>query len=164
MENEYDEFLETTSEPEKIAILLIGYDGEVKATRLQKMALITKALLEGKVPDTHGAHFFGGYSDDIDEGAESLRTEGFLQYGAGKGFSLTPDGKEVFKRISKGDKTLNDVAEKVAKMLKGLPDKEVTAITYKLFPELTKNSVIKEEMNRLGKNVNVETFKIENLK
>jgi hypothetical protein len=45
-------------------------------------------------------------------------------------------------------------------MFKGLSDKQVTAITYKLFPQLTENSVIKEEMEKIGDKINIETFKI----
>lgn len=160
MEEDLEEFAEIISEPEKLAILFIGYSGEIKSTRLQKMALVAKAILEGKVPTTHGAYLFGGYSDDIDEGTETLRSEGFLKYESGRGFSLTDDGGKMFEYLKGKETKLNDIAKKVSAMFKGLSDKQVTAITYKLFPQLTGNSVIKEEMERIGDSINIETFKM----
>ena len=49
-------------------------------------------------------------------------------------------------------------------MFNNLSDRQVTAITYKLFPELTTNSIIKEEMNRVGDNIKIEQFNLKNLK
>ena len=160
MEEDLEEFAEIISEPEKLAILFIGYSNEVKSTRLQKMVLVAKAILEGKVPTTHGAYLFGGYSDDIDEGTETLRSEGFLSYESGKGFYLSDDGNKIFEYLKKKETKLNDTVQQVSEMFKGLSDKQVTAITYKLFPQLTENSVIKEEMEKIGKNINIETFKL----
>ena len=160
MEDDLEEFAEIISEPEKLAILFIGYSNEVKSTRLQKMVLVAKAILEGKVPTTHGAYLFGGYSDDIDEGTETLRSEGFLSYESGKGFYLSDDGNKIFEYLKKKETKLNDTVHKVSEMFKGLSDKQVTAITYKLFPQLTENSVIKEEMEKIGNNINIETFKL----
>lgn len=160
MEDDLEEFAEIISEPEKLAILFIGYSNEVKSTRLQKMVLVAKAILEGKVPTTHGAYLFGGYSDDIDEGTETLRSEGFLSYESGKGFYLSDDGNKIFEYLKKKETKLNDTVRQVSEMFKGLSDKQVTAITYKLFPQLTENSVIKEEMEKIGKNINIETFKL----
>lgn len=162
MDEDFDEFFETTSEAEKIAVLVIGHSGEVKSTRLQKMSLVVKAMFEGKIPESHGAYLFGGYSDNIDEETETLRSEGYLQYESGKGFSLSADGREVFKFISKKEPELNSVAIRVSEMFKGLSDNQVTAITYKLFPQLTGNSIIKEQMRRIGENIKIETFKVEN--
>lgn len=160
MSENLEEYLDIASEPEKIAILFLGYSDEVKSTRLQKMVLVAKAILEGKVPASHGAYMFGGYSDDIDEGTETLRSEGFLSYGAGKGFYLSNDGKKLFEYLKEKETKLNDTVQKVSEMFKGLSDKQVTAITYKLFPQLTKNSVIKEEMEKIGDKINIETFKL----
>ncbi len=67
MNDNLEEFLGITSEPAKIAILIIRYSGDIKSTRLQKLALVAKGILDGKIPTSHGAYLFGGYSDDIDE-------------------------------------------------------------------------------------------------
>jgi hypothetical protein len=158
---DFDEFLQTTSEAEKIAFLLIAHSGEIKSTRLQKLSLIVKALLDGKVPDTHGAYFFGGFSDDVDEGIESMRSEGYLLYDSGKGYRLTEDGKGLLAILTIKEFRLDDTVKKVTSMFGNLTDKQVTALTYKLFPELTTNSVIKEEMKRVGENLSIETFKLE---
>ena len=160
MSDNLEEFLEITSEPAKIAILIIGYSGDIKSTRLQKLALVAKGILDGKVLTSHGAYLFGGYSDDIDESTETMRSEGFLNYEVGKGFYLSDDGSKLFSCLAREEPKLNDVAEKVSEMFKGLSDRQVTAITYKLFPQLTENSIIKEEMTRIGENINVETFRL----
>ena len=160
MENSLEEFVEIISEPEKLAIMVIGYSNEVKSTRLQKMVLVAKAILEGNVPTTHGAYLFGGYSNDVDEGTETLRSEGFLSYESGKGFYLSDDGKKMFQYLKAKEPKINDTVQKVSELFKGLSDKQVTAITYKLFPQLAENSIIKEEMEKIGKNIQIETFKL----
>ncbi len=160
MNDNLDEFLGITSEPAKIAMLIIGYSGDIKSTRLQKLSLVAKGILDGKVPISHGAYLFEGYSDDIDESTETMRSEGFLNYEAGKGFYLSGDGKKLFLCLSKKEPKLNDVAKKVSEMFKGLSDRQVTAVTYKLFSQLTENPIIKEEMIRIGENINIETFKL----
>ena len=97
----------------------------------------------------------------MDEGIESMRSEGYLSYESGKGYSLTEDGKDLFVILSINESRLDDSVKKVTSMFGNLTDKQVTALTYKLFPELTTNSVIKEEMKRVGDNLSIETFKVE---
>jgi len=162
MLDELTEFVEAASEPEKETLLIIGHTGEIKSTKLQKISLIVKAAMDGKVPTTHGAYLFGGYSDDVEEAAEGMRSEGFLAYESGKGFSLTQDGKDIFELLSKKEPKMNETVRQVIEMLRGLSDKQITAITYKLFPEFTKNSIIKDEMKKIGENINIETFKLHN--
>ena len=88
MDNSKKEFIEEMSESDKIVLSIIANSPYIKSTRLQKIALITKAALDGKVELTHGAYLFGGFSDDVDESVNSLRSEGFLVYQNGNGFSV----------------------------------------------------------------------------
>ncbi len=164
MSDDLADYIDATSEAERVTLLVIGYSGEIKSTRLQKMSLIVKAALDGKVPKTHGAYLFGGYSDDVEEGAENMRSEGYVAYVSGKGYRLSEDGEEAFKLLCKKEPKMEKTVKQVTDMLKSLSDKQITAVTYKFFPELAENSIIKEEMERVGNNLNIQTFKLNNNK
>ncbi len=164
MENEIYEYIDELSDAEKISLLLIGETSKIKSTRLQKLALIVHSLKKGKIEIEHGAYLFGGFSDDVEEGVESLRSEGYLEYKNNEGYSLTKDGKKIFEALEKKDSEIYSITQQVVKMFNNLSDRQVTAITYKLFPELTTNSIIKEEMNRVGDNIKIEQFNLKNLK
>jgi hypothetical protein len=164
MDNSKKEFIEEMSESDKIVLSIVANSPYIKSTRLQKIALITKAALDGKVELTHGAYLFGGFSDDIDESVNSLRSEGFLVYQNGNGFSVNEDGKKLFQLLSAGEGRLESKVKEVIELVENLSDKQVTALTYKLFPQLTGNSIIKEEMNRIGKDLTVLSFDIKKIK
>ena len=164
MDNSKKEFIEEMSESDKIVLSIVANSPYIKSTRLQKIALITKAALDGKVELTHGAYLFGGFSDDIDESVNSLRSEGFLVYQNGNGFSVNEDGKKLFHLLSEEEKRLESKVKEVIELVENLSDKQVTALTYKLFPQLTGNSIIKEEMNRIGKDLTVLSFDIKKIK
>ena len=164
MDNSNQEFIEDMSDSDKIVLLTIANSPNIKSTRLQKLALIIKAALDGKVESSHGAYLFGGFSDDIDESVNSLRSEGFLTYQNGNGFSVNEDGKKLFQLLSVEYNKLESKVREVVEMVENLSDKQVTALTYKLFPQLTGNSIIKEEMNRIGKDVTVQSFDIKKIK
>lgn len=155
------ELVEELSPTEKLVILIVADSNKIKNTRLQKLSLIIKAALEGKMPESHGAYFFGGFSDEVEEGACALRDEGLLQHEPKNGFSLSPDGKKIAKfieEISPADsKLVNDIVER----FKSFSDSKLTAFTYVLFPELTSESVIKEKMVQLGNSLNLSEFRLD---
>lgn len=155
---------EELSESEKMVILLTGRSKECKPTRLQKLSLLAKAVSEGRVPTSHGAYLFGGFSDEIAENSESLRSEGYLMYNTGGGYSLTKDGIELYKSLTNKEPTLSKITEKVIETFEDLSDQELTAITYRFFPELTSNSIIKKKMERIGRTLNIETFGLKEIK
>ncbi len=155
--------IEELSESEKMVILLTGYSKESKPIRLQKLSLLTKAILEGKVPTSHGAYLFGGFSDEIAENSESLRSEGYLTYRGGEGYSLTKDGMKLYNVLLQKERKLSIISDKVVQTFREISDQELTAITYKFFPELTSNSIIKKKMERIGRNLNIETFELKEI-
>jgi len=158
MDEELQEYINSLSEPEKMVILITGHTSNIKSTRLQKLSLIVKALIDGKIPRGYNAYLFGGYSDDIAESAENMRDEGFMKYESGIGYILSDDGKEIFKMISSEDKKMEDIVKKVSDMFNGISDEKVTAITYKLFPDLTKKSIIKDKMDKIGGEIDLNKF------
>jgi Mn-dependent DtxR family transcriptional regulator len=158
------EFVEDMSESDKIVLLTIANSGTIKSTRLQKIALMIKAVLDGKVESSHGAYLFDGFSDDIDESVNSLRSEGFLIYEHGTGYKVSNDGMKLSQTLSSKENQLENKVNDVIKMLKDLSDKQVTALTYRLFPQMTENSIIKEEMNRIGNDMIVTSFDIDKIR
>ena len=152
------------SNVDKIVLITIANSGKIKSTRLQKLTLIIKAVYDGKI-DLHKPYLFGGFSDEVDESVKSLRSEGFLIYE--NGFRINEDGEELYKALLSEEHELDQIdriAKYVIKIMEGLSDNQVTAITYKLFPALTKNSIIKDEMEKVGKDIIVQSFDINKIK
>jgi uncharacterized protein YwgA len=155
------DFITEMSEVDKIVLITIANSGKIKSTRLQKLTLIIKAVYDGKI-DLHKPYLFGGFSDEVDESVNSLRSEGFLIYE--NGFRINEDGEKLYKALLSEEHELDQIAKYVIKMMEGLSDKQVTAITYKLFPALTKNSIIKDEMEMVGKDIIVQSFDINEIR
>jgi len=155
------DFITEMSEVDKIVLITIANSGKIKSTRLQKLTLIIKAVYDGKI-DLHKPYLFGGFSDEVDENVNSLRSEGFLIYE--NGFRINEDGEELYKALLSEEYELDQIAKYVIKMMEGLSDTQVTAITYKLFPALTKNSIIKDKMEKVGKDIIVQSFDINKIR
>ena len=137
------------SDDELLIISLIGLSGKIKSTRLQKLSLLSKAIMEGKVPSTHNAYYFGAFSDEIEEDAGQLREEGFLKFDEVNGFTLSDDGKKAMEEFERSNPKLVEKLDKLIKAVSELNDKKLIALTYALFPQLTKNSLIKEKISKI---------------
>ena len=137
------------SDDELLIISLIGLSGKIKSTRLQKLSLLSKATMEGKVPSTHNAYYFGAFSDEIEEDAGQLREEGFLKFDEVNGFTLSDDGKEASEEFKRSNPELVKKLDKLVKAVSKLNDEKLIALTYALFPQLTKNSLIKEKISKI---------------
>ena len=137
------------SDDELLIISLIGLSGKIKSTRLQKLSLLSKAIMEGKVPSTHNAYYFGAFSDEIEEDAGQLREEGFLKFDEVNGFTLSDDGKKAMEEFERSNPKLVEKMDKLIKAVSELNDKKLIALTYALFPQLTKNSLIKEKIYKI---------------
>jgi len=155
------DFIAEMSEVDKIVLITIANSGKIKSTRLQKLTLIIKAVYDGKI-DLHKPYLFGGFSDEVDESVNSLRSEGFLIYE--NGFRINEDGEKLYKALLSEKYELDQIAKDVIKMMGGLSDNQVTSITYKLFPALTKNSIIKDEMEKVGKDIIIQSFDIKKIR
>ena len=161
MSESITDFITEMSEADRIVLMTIASSGTIKSTRLQKLTLKIKAVYDGKI-NFYEPYLFGGFSDEVDESVNSLRSEGFLIYE--NGFRVNEDGKKLYEALSSEETELDETAKNVIKMMEGLSDKQVTAITYKLFPTLTKNSIIKDEMEKVGKDVTVQSFDINKIR
>lgn len=162
MGKEEDE-IEDYGDIEKLILLIAkNHKKGLKPTRLQKLTLIITSVLTGstkKLQEAYGAYFFGGFSDDVEESANVLSEEGYLEYVKDEGYIITEEGKELAEKIAKKYPDKDKIIKEIATNLEDLSDKEILALTYSLFPELTKNSVIKDTPY-VKKTKNVYTVKI----
>ena len=158
-----DDEIDDYGDIEKLVLLIAKHHKKgLKPTRLQKLTLVITAVLTGntkKLQDTYGAYFFGGFSDDVEESANVLSEEGYLEYVKDKGYRITKEGYELAEKITKKYPDKDKIIGEITTNLEDLSDKEMLALTYSLFPELTKNSVIKDTPY-VKKTKNVYTVKI----
>ena len=159
--DDFRELVKDLSLTEKLVILIVANSKKIKNTRLQKLSLIIKATLEGKTPESHGAYFLGGFSDEVEEGASALKDEGLLQHEPKEGFSLSPDGKKIAKIIEETSSKESKLVSSIVEKFQSFSDSKLTAFTYVLFPELTSESVIKEKMNELSHSLNLTEFSLD---
>lgn len=154
MSNKYHEFIEEDAEEasffDKLVLLVLKHeDGKSRATRIQKFGLIVNSVYEGKTPSSHGAFYFGGFSDNIEESINQLIENGIIKYEHNQ-YILTDYGKEVLKYLErKGEpdfQKLKRIADTILPALKNLSDRDLIKLTYLLFPELTSKSLIKKEV------------------
>lgn len=136
------------SDDELLIVSLISLSNKIKSTRLQKLSLLSKAIIDGNVPSTHNAYYFGAFSDEIEENAGQLREEGFLKYDEANGFTLSDDGKKVNDEFKVAKPDLVEKLDKLVKTVSKLNDEKLIALTYALFPQLAKNSLIKEKISK----------------
>lgn len=158
--DDFQGLVDDLSQTEKMVILIVANSNKIRNTRLQKLSLIVKATLEGKTPASHGAYLFGGFSDEVEEGASALRDEGVLLHDSGEGFSLTKDGFKVAELVSESNRRESDLVKSIVHKFASFNDSKLTAFTYVLFPELTTESVIKEKMEELGKSLDLTEFSL----
>ncbi len=134
---------------EYLIILSIGPNGN-ETTRIQKIALILSKLL-GIELDTEAYHF-GGYSETIQE---SLQSKFNINYFFKKGdkYYLTEEGKKIHEKLI--EKLRQEGKEDIVNLLTALEKvntKNLVAMTYFLFPEMAKKSVISKEVkSRINK-------------
>jgi len=133
-----------------LTLLILKYR-KSRATRLHKVALILNSVLEGKTPSSHGPHFFGGFSDDLESSLSRLAESGIIKK-VGSEYMLTKYGEKVLGYLERNPpdefEKLKIIASKLLPSLNELSDEDIVDLTYLLFPELTTNSVIREKVAR----------------
>jgi len=143
--------MENLSDADKLVLSVLFASNKVKATRLQKVGLLVNAIVEGKVPSSHDAYFYGGFSEEIEDSVTKLSDNRLLNP-TSEGFVLTQYGKLIFNRMKAAkDKTgyeRIEIAEAVIAALSRLKDSDVLDLTYYLFPELAANSLIRKEVEK----------------
>jgi uncharacterized protein YwgA len=129
-----------------LIILAIGDKGN-KSARIQKTVIILSKLLN--IQTDIEAHHFGGYSETVAERLNSRsRTQFFVKNG--DEYKLTEQGKELYYKLLDLLKTkkMEDIV-KILDALHKMSIKNLTALTYFLYPETTEKSTIKEDVNKV---------------
>ncbi len=148
IDSDFDELTDS----QILVLLIIDENTPFLRTRLQKISLLYHELYDsGRNSTGHGAYFFGGYSDDIDEAAVNLTDTGILQEGK-SGYSLTEYGvklREYILREFEDEKQIRDV-DNLKKAVSGIPDRNLVGLTYRFYEETAVNSTIKQSVDKLN--------------
>ncbi|MCH3978071.1 MAG: hypothetical protein LKJ94_01860 [Candidatus Methanomethylophilus sp.] len=144
----------------KEVLFIIGCsDKPVRKTRLQKLALLYDALYGGQNGSDRGAYFFGGFSDNIEEAAETMADDMILSEGE-KGYRLTEYGEEIFGMLKKKDPAFYGEMAAIAGSTENVPDSCIVAMTYRYYPKLAENSLIKDSADRIIEGMTVNGRKL----
>jgi len=143
MSNEED-VLYGLDDVDALIILAIGNNG-AKSTRVQKIALLLSRILKVDL-DTEAYHF-GGYSETVQE---RLVASGKPEYYYKKGnkYVLGSKGQKAYEILLEKLKAKHPEIPKILEILSKVPDIDLVAFTYYLFPETTVNSAIKDEVEK----------------
>lgn len=143
--------IEYLSESDKIVLMILSFSDRARTTRLQKLSLLINALKEGTVPSSHDAYFFGGFSEDIEDSIAKLSEKSILNF-SNAGYFLSPYGKRIISEIkatnTQMEKCTEEATETIVSALSELSDSDVLDLTYYLFPELAKDSIIKSKVEK----------------
>ncbi len=133
-----------------------------RATSVQKLGLLVRAAVEGKVPAGFNPHFFGGFDDDIDNSLEELGEEGFVFESPDGAFTLSPAGQELISKYLTDpvSEKAKEASEKIVGRMIHLTDREILSIAYEMFPELTGSSLIREQVKQVKRVKNAEVVTV----
>jgi hypothetical protein len=144
----------------KEVLFIIGCsDKPVCKTRLQKLALLYDALHGGQKDSDRGTCFFGGFSDDIEEAAEILADDMILSE-RDKGYRLTGYGEEIFGMLKNKDPAFCCEMAAITGSTGSVPDSCIVAMTYRYYPELAENPLIKDSADRIIEGMTVNGRKL----
>lgn len=130
------------SPEEKIALAALASDSPMQPMRFQKVALlVTKLMGQDSVLDAEAFHF-GAFSENLIHAMDDLKEAGVLSAMEPK---LTDFGRQVLSEWMRTEPEWGR-AEALVRATRSIPEKELVAITYELFPKLTEKSRIKEDL------------------
>ena len=147
-----DSDFDDLSDSDILVMLIIDEKRPVLKTRLQKLSLLYHELYDKTTNVTdHGAYFFGGYSDDIDESANNLTDMGILEE-TKNGYSLTEYGHKLRQFILEeyDDEAQIEHVEKIKEAVSSIPDRNLVGLTYHFYDETAVNSTIRESVRKLN--------------
>ncbi|HEV2428842.1 MAG TPA: hypothetical protein VGV64_03220 [Thermoplasmata archaeon] len=149
------------SEADKVVLAVLRRRPS-RTTSIQKLGLLVHAAVAGKVPAGFAPHFFGGFSDSLDNSLNELCEEGYVFEGPSGEYALTPAGASLIDNFLSDPLSVKtkDASEKIVGRMVHLSDRDILAIAYETFPELTGNSIIKDRVHRSKKVKNVEVLTV----
>jgi hypothetical protein len=146
-----------SSETDKLVLALLRRRPS-RTTAVQKLGLIVHTMFTGKVPPGFEPHFFGGFNDDIDNSLDELLEEGYIWENDDGEFALTPAGKSLIEGYlnDPASTKLKEVSDQIVGRMAHLSDRDILSVAYEMFPELTRNSLIKDKVVRTKRVKDVE--------
>jgi hypothetical protein len=146
-----------STETDKLVLALLRRRPS-KTTSVQKLGLIVHSVFTGKVPPGFAPHFFGGFNDDIDNSLDELLEEGYIWENDAGEYALTPAGKSLIDEylVDPVSTKMKDISERIVGRMTHLSDRDILAVAYEMFPELTQNSLIKDKVAKTRRVKNVE--------
>ncbi len=149
-EEELDDFADVSI----ITAMLIGTakDATIKhAIRIQKMAfLVDKILAQPDLDEEFdfGPDKFGPMSENVENAVDMLIEWGYASQAGNKngGASLTEDGLDLVNCASKKYPNIHKLCNYLNDNLSVLSNNELVKVVYRLYPEDTVNSLIRDEL------------------
>lgn len=149
-----EEDVDDYSDVQLIVAMLIGTSANHTidhATRIQKMAfLIDKIIAQSELDEEFDfqPHHFGPMSEAVQTSVGELINWGFAEIagGYGKGATLTRSGIDLIEAASRRYPGIYRLCKELNESMNNINDGELIKIVYRLYPEDTVNSLIKDEM------------------
>ena len=171
MKANFEVDLEDYSDIAKLAITLIGTTPNQKIDhklRIQKLAfLVDKVIRNSDLDDELDfvPLHMGPYSENLESSIHLLKDEGLITLGTGDSLKseLTDKGRLVSNKIKEELPEMYNASLKINEDMKDLTSKELTGLVYELYPSMTENSMIKDNIPATDKfdsfHINVEKMK-----
>jgi uncharacterized protein YwgA len=148
-----------------VAIMLIGTSEDHNidhVTRIHKMAFLADKIIGDSDLDDDfdfDAHYFGPFSENLEDSLTKLKSWGIIRKSnaSSKGSSLTDVGEKLLTMASEKYNGIYTLCCQLNNDLKNLSTDEIIKIVYRLYPNYTTESIIKDN---LVKTNNVDSFSI----
>ena len=151
---------------EKYLFLLLYAKGPKKSLNeairgnlwLQKEVFLISKNVEELAPEFE-AYRLGPFSEALDESLDQLITSDYVQR-TREGLKLTKHGQEVAEEVWKNaDKKTKQIIEDAKSLLNDMTNNEVLVFIYSTFEDMTKDSEIKDTVERNRRRVAFRLFR-----
>jgi len=143
----------------EITLLSILQNTPTKTTRIQKLGIFVDRIMYDRSPDSAGAYHYGGFSDNLDDAIESMKSDGAIVATA-NGFQLTEYGQRIYEEAKKKEtiKAKIETVDEIKSFFDSLSDQQLLKLSYIFYPDTTEESLIKDRIKTDG-----NTFQIDDL-
>lgn len=161
-----EEDVDDYSDVQLIVAMLIGTSANhtiEHAIRIQKMAfLIDKIIAQSELDEefNYEPHYLGPMSEPVQASVEELINWGYAVTAGGheKGAALTESGIGLIEAASRKYPGIFNLCKELNESMSNINDRELIKIVYRLYPEDTVNSLIKDDMVETKK---VDSFEVD---
>lgn len=155
----FDDDLDDYSDVFLITAMLIGTSEEntiEHAIRIQKMAFLADKIIAQPDLDEEfdfGPDKFGPMSENVENSVSNLIEWGYATPAGkgGKGVKLTEEGMDIVKATAERYPGIHRLCEYLNGKMSRLSDRELVKTVYRLYPEDTVNSLIRDDLVKTNK-------------